>query len=493
MLLSERQYIELVASAVARDIIPDLSSPGVRSLAGMAVDALRELLKRHSVLPHLILELSPAGMQLLRDLAGLDMAPEGTALDNVAVGLEGSDPAAAFALLVSMLDAKASELVAARPGMPVEQSRMANAWLRRASEWDRAYFESFAKAPLPEIGEGQSVSQPLTPEKLQAHMRGRLCEPQLEVADMTLIPGGMLNEIFFCTLKAPGVTDRQVVVRKNVARPLFTHGAHRVREEFFILKCISDQGLPVPEPLWLFRDLPDVDGDFYVQSRARGHMVGGLMGAHQKLSEKLLFSLADFLARLHAIPSEAFAPYFDGPESPVRAGETVRQAVTRNVENVSRIWLTGHRKPAPSEAFAIDWLRRNIPHNDNPAVMLHTDCFVHNFLVEDDEIACVLDWECAHFGDPAEDLAYIKAYVTEHMEWDRFLARYREAGGQPIHEQYLDYYTALLHFRNFWGCNIGAARVDLGFSDVRLIPLGSQHRTRYMGLCLDAINSSGWD
>jgi aminoglycoside phosphotransferase (APT) family kinase protein len=171
----------------------------------------------------------------------------------------------------------------------------------------------------------------------------------------------------------------------------------------------------------------------------------------------------------------------------------VEQAVRRNVENVSAVWLSSDRRPAPSEAFTIDWLRRNIPQNSNRAVMVHTDCFVHNFLVEDDRIACVLDWECAHFGDPAEDLAYIKAYVAEHMEWDRFVAHYRAAGGQPIVEENIDYYTTLLHFRNFWGCNVGASRADSGFSEVRLIPLGSEHRTRYMGLCLGAAYATGWE
>ena len=493
MLLTDRQFIKLVAEALAGDILPDVTTPGARSLGGMAVDALRELIKRHDVLPDLVRRLAPAGLGLARELDRFGMGANADEIASIAAQLdrEAGHPAHGFARLVKVLDDGACAILTGRDAMTREQAGAATKWLRRAAEWDQDYYASFAAAPLPEIADRSSTVQPLTRDKLERHLRERLAEPALAVTDLVAIPGGMLNEIFFCTIKLPGSADRDVVVRKNVAQPLFNHGAHRVTEEFFILKCISDQGLPVPEPLWLFRELPDVDGNFYIQSRGRGKMVGGLMGAHQKLPEKLLFSLAEFLARLHAIPSESFAPYFNGPDSPVRPGETVQEAVTRNVENFSRVWLTSGRKPSPSEAFTIDWLRRNVPENTNPAVMLHTDCFVHNFLVENDEIACVLDWECAHFGDPAEDLAYIKAYVSEHMEWDRFVAHYRKAGGQPIHEDYIDYYTALLHFRNFWGCNVGTTRAEHGFSEVRLIPLGSEHRTRYMGLCLNAAYATG--
>lgn len=495
MLLSDKQYIKLVAEALAGDVMPHVTDAGARNLGSMAIDALRELLKRDEVLPELVRRLAPVGLALARDFAGCGLAIDQTRIVSISEQLEreAAHPTDAFARLVALLDECGSAIIAGRETMTPEQAKAATIWLRSASEWDQDYFTSFAATPLPAIADRTSTVQPLTREKLERHLRERLEQPTLAVTELVTIPGGMLNEIFFCTLKMPGQPDREVVVRKNVAQPLFTHGAHRVTEEFYILKCISDQGLPVPEPLWLFRDLPDVDGNFYVQSRGLGKMVGGLMGAHHKLSEKLLFSLADFLARLHAIPSEAFAPYFNGPDSPVRPGETVQEAVARNVERFSQIWLTSDRNPSPSEAFTIDWLRRNVPENANPAVMLHTDCFVHNFLVEDDEIACVLDWECAHFGDPAEDLAYIKAYVGEHMDWDRFVARYRHAGGQPIHEGDIDYYTALLHFRNFWGCNVGATRAEHGFSEVRLIPLGSEHRTRYMGLCLDAAYATGKD
>lgn len=493
MLLSDKQYIKLVAEALAGDVMPHVTDAGARNLGGMAIDALRELLKRQEILPDLVRRLVPAGLALAGDFEKCGMAIDQARIESISEQLEreAAHPAEAFARLVELLDECACAIIAGREGMTVEQAKAATNWLRAASEWDQSYFGGFAAAPLPEIADRATALQPLTREKLEKHLRERLEQPALAITDLVAIPGGMLNEIFFCTLKVPGQPDREVVVRKNVAQPLFTHGAHRVTEEFFILKCISDQGLPVPKPLWLFPDLPDIDGNFYIQSRGRGKMVGGLMGAHQKLSEKLLFSLAEFLARLHAIPSEAFAPYFNGPDTPVRPGETVREAVARNVERFSQIWLTSDRKPSPSEAFTIDWLRRNVPENTNPAVMLHTDCFVHNFLVEDDEITCVLDWECAHFGDPAEDLAYIKAYVSEHMEWDRFVAHYREAGGQPIHEEDIDYYTALLHFRNFWGCNVGATRAEHGFSEVRLIPLGSEHRTRYMGLCLNAAYATG--
>jgi aminoglycoside phosphotransferase (APT) family kinase protein len=315
-------------------------------------------------------------------------------------------------------------------------------------------------------------------------LHGRVADRgELEVLDFVVNPGGFTNETYFFTLKSTLKGVEKLVVRKNSPRPFFTHWAHRAREEFEIVKRVFEAGLPVPQPLWLFKDMLDVDGDYYVTTKGAGRMVGNLKGASERIPEKLLLGLAEFLARLHSIKLAAFSDYIAVGDTPVAIGDTITDAVRKNVEYIYQLWSKSERLPSPGEAFTIDWLRRNVPANLHAPVVVHTDCFVHNFLVTGD---AMVDWEAAHFGDPAEDLAYIKDQVSGLMDWDRFMRHYRESGGAPINESTFDYYKCLLNFRNYFGSNIGAARIPAGFSDIRMIPLGSEFFPLFMKACVEA-------
>ena len=55
--------------------------------------------------------------------------------------------------------------------------------------------------------------------------------------------------------------------------------------------------------------------------------------------------------------------------------------------------------------------------------LIHADFRTGNYLVDEGELAAILDWEFATFGDPHEDLGWMLARY-----W-RFGAYEREAGG----------------------------------------------------------------
>ncbi len=486
MLLSQEDYLRLMALAMEREILPALDGTGAAPTAAVIAGALAELRKRDAVLPALREQLAPAALGLLGRLAPLWPDADAARCSAVEAGISGGQiNAGDWQALMTLLDDGAKALLDV-PGEP------SAAWLRDAAEWELSYHEGFAAAPPPPASEAEKPIQRLTREKLEAHLRERLTDRSgISISDYRAIPGGFSNETYFFTLESDGLPPQDLVVRKNAPWPFFTHWAHDAAEEFQILLRVADAGLPVPRPLWLFAGMPDVDGTYYVMSRGAGHMVGTLAGASAALPEGLLFSLAEFLAGLHAIPMASFADYLKGGALPTRPGDTVQEAVRRNVESMRAVWEKGPRLPSPGEAFTIDWLLRNVPANANPPSVVHTDCFVHNFLVENDRIACVVDWEASHLGDPAEDLAYVKDQVSQHMDWSRFLAHYRASGGAEIDEGSLDYYKCLLNFRNYFGSNIGAARIPLGYDDIRMIPLGSQFLAIFMKATIEATRASG--
>jgi aminoglycoside phosphotransferase (APT) family kinase protein len=56
--------------------------------------------------------------------------------------------------------------------------------------------------------------------------------------------------------------------------------------------------------------------------------------------------------------------------------------------------------------YAFGWLERHAPRPVAP-VVLHGDFRMGNLVIDAEGIAAVLDWELAHRGDPAQDLAYL--------------------------------------------------------------------------------------
>lgn len=77
------------------------------------------------------------------------------------------------------------------------------------------------------------------------------------------------------------------------------------------------------------------------------------------------------------------------------------------------------------------WLRENIPAAPPRASLIHGDAALSNFLIEDGRVTAILDWELAHIGDPAEELAYLRPSIEPILPWQEFLDHYERAGGRP--------------------------------------------------------------
>lgn len=113
---------------------------------------------------------------------------------------------------------------------------------------------------------------------------------------------------------------------------------------------------------------------------------------------------------------------------------------------------------SPICEFAFGWLKRNLPEPVPPRV-LHGDFRMGNLIVDHDGLAAVLDWELAHLGDPAQDLAYLATPSWRFTRHDRpvggfgaidhLLAAYREAGGESVDPARFHYW--LIYSCLWWG------------------------------------------
>ena len=97
------------------------------------------------------------------------------------------------------------------------------------------------------------------------------------------------------------------------------------------------------------------------------------------------------------------------------------------------------------------WLIANPPPKDRPRRLVHGDLGLHNVLVRDGELAAILDWELAHLGDPAEDIAYAWSPLLRHLTtWEQFVAQYLDNGGDPAacERHAVAWYSVWAHTRN---------------------------------------------
>ena len=112
----------------------------------------------------------------------------------------------------------------------------------------------------------------------------------------------------------------------------------------------------------------------------------------------------------------------------------------------------------PAYSLALHWLQKNIPETAPPS-LLHGDFRMGNLLIDETGLSAVLDWELAHFGDPAEDLAWLCMpswrFGVYHKpvggvgQIEDLLAAYHRASGQKIERKRFDFWLVYATLR--WG------------------------------------------
>ncbi len=113
------------------------------------------------------------------------------------------------------------------------------------------------------------------------------------------------------------------------------------------------------------------------------------------------------LAALHRLDARALElPHFPEPT-------TIPDMVTWELDEWERVIDRRGGEPEPLLAFALDWLRRNIPDVDGPVVLVQGDTGPGNFIYGGGRVLAVVDWELAHLGDPMDDIAWLTLRCTQ--------------------------------------------------------------------------------
>jgi aminoglycoside phosphotransferase (APT) family kinase protein len=282
----------------------------------------------------------------------------------------------------------------------------------------------------------QTAAQAPDRSALEAYLRERFsAAPDFAVRSLTRVPGGRSKDTLLLEVDAlPGLPN-SIVLRVDLGR----YGTS-VCSEYPLIVALHRCGVPVPEPLWLEQGTAPLGGAFLATRRMRGAPGGNMWGEGINVSPAVVTAFAESLAKLHRTPLSGLLP---------EVGDTEARAATEAmIADYEARWRASNPNASVPLELAFQWLRRELPRVDGPASLVHGDPGFQNMLVEDDQLVCLLDWEFAHAGDPAEDLAYCRPTVSRVMPWEQFLEHYRAAGGPAITPARLEYFEIWRTVRN---------------------------------------------
>jgi aminoglycoside phosphotransferase (APT) family kinase protein len=243
---------------------------------------------------------------------------------------------------------------------------------------------------------------------------------------LTAIPGGASRQ----TLLVESGAGRFVLRRD----PPGAEAPVSQEAEFGLIGLAGDAGVRVARPL----HFEPHGGRFGTAGMLLEHVAGESLAPrllrkpeYEVARGRLPEQLAEALAGVHSVDPVGAAELL-----PAAAGDPALDAIERWEAEFDAIG-----EPLPAIELGLRWLLRNRPEPAEPR-LLHGDFRLGNFIVDEEGLAAVIDWELAHLGDPAEDIGWLCIRSWRFGNDDRrvaglgdlesFLEAYANAGGSEI-------------------------------------------------------------
>ena len=240
--------------------------------------------------------------------------------------------------------------------------------------------------------------------------------PGSMVAGIELLPGSFSNSTFRVDIMKPGGIPDKLVARCYAFFGGYDRG-EKARREFLTLQLLGEHNIPAPRGLYL-----DQTGKYLGAPGILTSFVEGTHDLSPANPSAWVVEMAQVLSRIHSIPLPVQNYLLDG--------------------NAEVVWfINGTEPPAeirdhPLGGFLCQNLRQRLPYMRPVApALVHIDYWLGNLLWQDGHISAVLDWEEASYGDPAYDVAYLRAclFLLGMPEAAReFLLAYQHMTGNPV-------------------------------------------------------------
>lgn len=239
---------------------------------------------------------------------------------------------------------------------------------------------------------------------------------------------------------------RQLVLRLDAGGESFGITPGKAVEAA-VQQAAHDAGAPTPPVLAAFESHEELGSGYLMEALSGESLPQRLLreerfdGARALLPEQL----GQALARIHAVTPDALPSALP------------RLDAATQLEQLYRL----HRDYGeflPVFSLAYGWLRDRVPPN-TASRLVHGDFRMGNFMVDENGLRGVLDWEMTHLGDPLEDLGWLcvnawrfgrsSSPVAGLGDRAGFYRAYEAAGGCPVEPRHARYWELFGTFK--WG------------------------------------------
>lgn len=255
--------------------------------------------------------------------------------------------------------------------------------------------------------------------------------------------------------------------------------------EFAVLRTLNGSDVRSPQALLLDAEGAITGSPAIVLERMPGKAgVVDFLDADAAIGRELSEDLARATAELHR---------FDW-----RGGGLAADAVNP-VDAQIALWqdvfCRNRLEPHPVLDWLFNWLRAHAPAPVRLAIV-HGDLRPGNFLYEDNRLTALLDWEMAHIGDPAEDIAWIYRRMwspEKFLSIDDFLAIHAAHTGFVIPRRSMLFYRIFSEAK-FAAISLSAAHLFAtgGTANLRHIDRAAKV-PECLRLALDWVAGENWD
>jgi aminoglycoside phosphotransferase (APT) family kinase protein len=493
MRLSNHVCLHLMRKGLEEILLPELISDAGRDTARVLMRTIDELLLRDQAAQNGLADTIDRSIARCADLLdkserlGAAAAVDKSRFDSLVRRAQAWRDAPRFTDVERELLLFLEQLATAalsRDEVAVTPEAMALAHEATALEGDLERFV-FTHATPPVAAAADAAA--MTQQDVTEFLRRVRNESDLSIDRWERIPGGMSKRTyrFFATSKQWG--EQPLIVRETAGTPHADFDCWLLANEFVLVRTLHGIGLPVAEPLYLHES-----GQYYVVRRARGARNSNVFSTTTEMPHGVLLGMADVLAKLHSLAPEQVMDFVKASHNESVLGENVEQCLRRTLLRWRDYSRRMRRLAAPGEYLAFNWLINHIPKNTARPSILHGDFGPHNSLWDDTGITAVLDWEGAHFGDPAFDIGYVKAHISGRMDWREFLDHYHRAGGPAIDEERIAYYERFAMYRTLITTNQAVSRVEFGEkSDLFILQVDWEYWSQFIQQSAEMQTGSG--
>ena len=272
----------------------------------------------------------------------------------------------------------------------------------------------------------------------------RRVEPDVvTIANLTRVSAGATLETWaFDAVRETGATP--LILRRSPGER--AGEAIPLPAEAKVLRAASGQGLAVPK-VWHVLSAEDKLGEGFVMGRISGETIPRkiVRDLDEASGRRLVRQLGETLAGIHTLDVDRL------PQLPLSDATAQLEAFEADMRRPGL-------QPRPVFELALKWLKARVPQPVEPR-LVHGDFRLGNVIVGEEGLRALLDWEMAHLGDPAEDLAWIQLPPWRFGNLSRpvagigdtqdFYAAYMALTGAPVDAERVRFWQVMGSLR--WG------------------------------------------